>query len=268
LTPAEAYRVRALWAAVHDHFHESGPRPLSRSLAVKSRWAVAVCDEVKVDGLTAAAMRKAGVPFARELAETVLLERLFRLPAEPGAERSVDAAAGVLMFEWLLRHDGGLAEGAGGELAVDLALVGTAAGLLGEPVVPHQVVASPKPPGAGRVEWHQEYRSLYAHGLRRADAVLAMVALDAAPVQAGCLQVAVASHRLGLLPHHRQGGQEVACELALADRPRRLLPARPGDVVVFHALTAHASDPNATARPRRAVVVCYRAAGRLVRRHR
>ncbi len=120
LTPAEAYRVRALWAAVHDHFHESGPRPLSRCLAVKSRWAVAVCDEVKVDGLTAAAMRQAGVPFARELAETVLLERLFRLPAEPGAERSVDAAAGVLMFEWLLRHGGGLAEGGSGELVVDL----------------------------------------------------------------------------------------------------------------------------------------------------
>ncbi len=162
----------------------------------------------------------------------------------------------------------GLATGPLAELVADPALVGTAAELLGVPVVPHQVVASPKPPGAGRVEWHQEYRSLHAYGLRRADVVLAMVALDAAPVEAGCLQVAVASHRLGLLPHRRRCGQEVACELALADRPRRVLPARPGDVIFFHALTAHASDPNATTRPRRAVAVCYRAVYRLVGPHR
>jgi hypothetical protein len=120
LTPSEAYRVRALWAAVHDHFHEAGPRPLSVSLGVKSHWAVAVCDEVKVDCFTAAAMRRAEVPFAREIAETVLLDRFFRLPAELGAARGVDAAAGVLMFEWLLRHGAGIAEGLHGELTIDL----------------------------------------------------------------------------------------------------------------------------------------------------
>ena len=123
LGPADTYRLRALWGCVHDHFHEAGPRPLSTSLAVKSRWAVAVCDEVKVDCFTAAAMCQVELPFARELAETVLLDRFFRLPAEPGAARSVDAAAGVLMFEWLLRHGAGIAEAerhGGGGLVVDL----------------------------------------------------------------------------------------------------------------------------------------------------
>jgi len=142
-------------------------------------------------------------------------------------------------------------------------LVGTAAALLGEPVELHQVVASPKPPGAGRVEWHQEYRSLRAHGLQRPDALLVMVLLDPAPPAAGCLQIAVGSHRLGLLPHRLRGGQEVTDEAQLADRPRRSLPARPGDALLFQALTAHASDPNTTTRPRRAVVVCYRAASNL-----
>jgi len=142
-------------------------------------------------------------------------------------------------------------------------LVGTAAALLGEPVELHQVVASPKPPGAGRVEWHQEYRSLRAYGLQRPDALLAMVLLDPAPPAAGCLQVAVGSHRLGLLPQRLHGGQEVTDEAQLADRPRRLLPASPGDALFFHALTAHASDPNTTTRPRRAMVVCYRPASNL-----
>jgi hypothetical protein len=104
LSPAELYTVRALWGTVHDHFHEHGPRPLTMNVALHTRWEVTVVEELKVDCQTAAAMQDTDIRYARELAETVLFDRFFRLPAEPGADRSADAAAGVLMCEWLIRE--------------------------------------------------------------------------------------------------------------------------------------------------------------------
>jgi Family of unknown function (DUF6421) len=113
LGPDQLYPTRAIWAAVHDYYHEAGPRPLSTNLDIRRQWGVGVVDEVKADAMSAVAITSADMPYGMQIAESILLERLFRLPAEPGAFRSFDAAAGVLMAEWLIAHDAGLNERSG-----------------------------------------------------------------------------------------------------------------------------------------------------------
>lgn len=113
LSRDQLYPARAIWAAVHDYYHEAGQWPLSTNLGIRQRWEVGVVDEVKVDAMSAVALTSADVPYGVQVAESILLERIFRLPAEPGAFRSFDAAAGVLMAEWLIAHDAGLNEHSG-----------------------------------------------------------------------------------------------------------------------------------------------------------
>jgi len=94
---------------------------------------------------------------------------------------------------------------------------------------------------------------------------LAFVALDDADAENGALMVAPGSHRLGLGERLRLGAAGFERDGGRAHRIDRarsvLLPMRRGDVALVHGLTYHASDPNRSARPRRALIVHALGAG-------
>lgn len=101
LTPAETYAARCVWATGHEHYHQTGPRPLGENLGVKSNWFCGLLEELKVDARVVLAAARGDLPFHREVAEFVLFDRMFRYPAHPEATRNFDAGTGVFLFEWL-----------------------------------------------------------------------------------------------------------------------------------------------------------------------
>lgn len=115
----------------------------------------------------------------------------------------------------------------------------------------------------GAWEWHQDYGYWYHDGCPYPRLVSAMIALDRADEENGCLRVLVGSHHLGRLDHGRVGSQTGAEleRLAAIERllPARLVEASPGDVLFFHCNLLHSSGPNLSDRPRRAYICCYNA---------
>lgn len=123
--------------------------------------------------------------------------------------------------------------------------------------------------GGTDLPWHQDGGQLW--GLSRDLELQLWTALDDAPVGAGCMRVAVGTHRDG--PASPLGGVVPAARVAVAERQLQLqveqVPARAGDVVLLHNLVWHASGLNLTEHPRRAFSVCFLdAATHCVRRRR
>ena len=115
----------------------------------------------------------------------------------------------------------------------------------------------------GAWEWHQDYGYWYHDGCPYPRMVSAMLALDEATRENGCLKVMVGSHLLGRLEHGRQGSQAGADPQrvkALEDKlPIHYVEAKPGSVLFFHCNLLHASEPNFSNRPRIAYICCYNA---------
>ena len=80
--------------------------------------------------------------------------------------------------------------------------------------------------------------------------VTALVTIDAATIENGCLEIATAPRARGLI------GEEWAPlpedELGLV-----AVPTQPGDVIFFDSYVAHSSKPNLTATPRRVLYLTY-----------
>lgn len=99
------YDTRCCWAHLHEHHHQVGPRPLASNLALKTRRYTGLLDELKVDCQSMqACTRDAAIPYRMEVLEFVLFDRLFRYPCAEDALSNDDAAAGILLGTWLLRH--------------------------------------------------------------------------------------------------------------------------------------------------------------------
>ena len=112
--------------------------------------------------------------------------------------------------------------------------------------------------------WHQD-SPYWTHFCKHTDRLPnVLLALDDANKENGCLRVIRGSHRRGPLPGrtgegvlgplfthpaHVELAQEVAVEL------------RAGGVVFFSPHTVHGSQPNASAKPRRALVLTYQPGG-------
>lgn len=103
LDPEAVYAARSVWGYLHDYFHQTGARPLHEHLLVKTTWAAGALEELRVDTLTALACVDRPVPYGDVVHEYVLMERMFRYPAEPDAPHNADAASGVAMAGWLAR---------------------------------------------------------------------------------------------------------------------------------------------------------------------
>ncbi|MEV6354483.1 DUF6421 family protein [Streptomyces hydrogenans] len=99
--PETTYQARCVWGYMHDYFHHTGPRPLDEHLAIKTTWRPGLLEELKVDMKSAIACFEERVPYGPLVFEYIILERLFRYPAQPEPLRNFDAGTGFALGTWL-----------------------------------------------------------------------------------------------------------------------------------------------------------------------
>jgi hypothetical protein len=126
-------------------------------------------------------------------------------------------------------------------LLVDERFTSVLTSLLGPNVQLHHTKMHLKPPEAGSpFPLHQDY-SYFPH--RDHTMLAAILHLDRATVENGCLRVVPGSHRRGPLPHRHEG----AHFLPLDEYPiesAQACEAEAGDLLVFSYLTVHGSGVN------------------------
>lgn len=95
------------------------------------------------------------------------------------------------------------------------------------------------------------------------DALTCWIALDRSTEENGCVRFIAGSHTNGVLPHEASGVR--GNSYGLADPPppgtsevTALL--EPGDAMLHHCCTIHRSEPNRSERPRRGLLLVYKAA--------
>lgn len=121
-----------------------------------------------------------------------------------------------------------------------------------------------KPPLEGfAAPWHQDM-AFFAHD--RARLLACQVYLDDSTHENGCIRVVPGSHRMGLFNHYDQDGRFtgiVTEDISRFDEPGGFVtaPVKAGGALLWHGLTLHASDPNRSEKPRRAVVFEYKDPG-------
>jgi len=111
-----------------------------------------------------------------------------------------------------------------------------------------------KLPGGDGFKAHQDQQAGWS---RYADYfVTALVAIDDATTENGCLEMAAGWHDRGLVGKEWEplGSGETA-DMVFAP-----CPTAPGDAVFFDSFAPHRSGPNLTGRPRRALYITYNAA--------
>ena len=120
--------------------------------------------------------------------------------------------------------------------------------LMGGAVVLFKDKINFKMPGGAGFKAHQDQQagwSVYAPLF-----VTAMVSLDAATLENGCLEIAAGRHREGLIGEQWVPLEEQGLEL-------QPVPTQPGDVIFFDSFVPHASKPNLTNQPRRILYLTY-----------
>jgi hypothetical protein len=109
--------------------------------------------------------------------------------------------------------------------------------------------------GGTELPWHQDGGSFW--GLSRDPELQIWVALDDAPVEAGCLELVPLSHLAGLATP--LGGvipDDVVARSGLAARSV-FAPARAGEALLLHNYCWHRSGRNSTGAHRRALTSCF-----------
>ena len=116
----------------------------------------------------------------------------------------------------------------------------------------------------GAWEWHQDYGYWYNFGCLQPLMASAMIAVDQATKENGCLQVLMGSHHLGRIDHTLTGDQAGAdkerVDIALQRFDRIHVELNPGDVILFHGTLLQRSDQNSSKNARWAMICCYNAA--------
>lgn len=196
-----------------------------------------------------------GVLSAAEVAELVTwTDEIAARPADPSR------ATGLLQHYELTEHGAQIARSEnlvtnhpGFAALIDAGrLPAIAATLLGEPVVTYKEKINHKLAGGAGFAPHQDARAY-----KFVDTHLSgMVAIDAATVENGCLEVAAGWHH-ALLDVDSDG----CIHPELIDRfDWRPVPMEPGDLLWFHSRAPHRSGPNVSRRTRRALFCTYNAA--------
>ena len=125
------------------------------------------------------------------------------------------------------------------------------AALLGEPAVLFKEKINFKMPGAPGFKAHQDQQAgwtTYAPIF-----ITALVTLDPATLENGCLEMVPGRHKEGLIGEEWNPLSEDGLDLVP-------VPTAPGDVIFFDSFAPHASKPNFTADPRRILYLTYNAA--------
>lgn len=144
------------------------------------------------------------------------------------------------------------------ELSQSAALLDALEQLLGPDLQFHYSKINMKPPAIGSVvEWHQD---LAYYPLTNQDSLAVLFYLDDADRTNGCLQVIPAAHRGRLLDHTRDGIFQGRIT-ELVDQSRAVpLEGKAGTAIFMNGMTPHSSAPNSSSRPRRTLILSYRAA--------
>lgn len=122
------------------------------------------------------------------------------------------------------------------------------AALMGGPVVLFKDKINFKMPGGAGFKPHQDQQAGWG---RYANLfVTAMVSIDAATLENGCLEMAAGSHRRELIGEEWNPLDESGLAL-------RAVPTMPGDVIFFDSYAPHASKPNLGPQPRRILYLTY-----------
>ena len=109
-----------------------------------------------------------------------------------------------------------------------------------------------KMPGADGFKAHQDQQAGWT---RYAPIFLtALVTIDPATIENGCLEMVPGRHREGLIGEEWNPLSEEGLGLVP-------VPTGPGDVIFFDSFAPHASKPNRTGAPRRILYLTYNAAG-------
>lgn len=109
--------------------------------------------------------------------------------------------------------------------------------------------------GGTMLPWHQDGGVFW--GLDRDPTLQIWTALDDVPEKAGCVEVFSGSHKRGLATPLGGVVPDHVVRERLADDHTTKIAARAGDVILIHNHLWHRSGVNATARPRRALTICY-----------
>ena len=136
-------------------------------------------------------------------------------------------------FDRVVRHD---------------ALTAWTSALMGGDAVLFKEKINFKLPGADGFKAHQDQQAGWT---RYAPLfVTAMVTLDPATLENGCLEMVPGRHREGLIGEEWAPLSEDGLDLVP-------VPTAPGDVIFFDSFAPHASKPNLTAEPRRILYLTY-----------
>lgn len=142
-------------------------------------------------------------------------------------------------------------------MAINPKLLDVIQALIGKNILFHYSKLNMKGPKVGSpVEWHQDF-SYYPH--TNTNLLSALIFLDDANIENGCLRVIPSSHREGLLSHEVEG--YFRGKVSDVDEKKAVnveLPA--GSVLFLHCMTLHASYRNTSNLPRRTFLPAYRAA--------
>lgn len=120
--------------------------------------------------------------------------------------------------------------------------------LLGGPAVLFKEKINFKLSGGGGFEAHQDQQAGWSRYAPRF--VTAVLAIDPATVQNGCLEMEAGLHRQGLL-----GDEWVPLNASRLNL--RPFPTAPGDAIFLDSFAPHSSAPNLTRHPRRILYVTY-----------
>ena len=146
------------------------------------------------------------------------------------------------------------------ELCGDTRILDAVECLIGPDISLHHSKLNMKPSRVGSaVEWHQDL-AYFPH--TNDDLVTALVYLDDASIENGCLQVIPALHH-AYLDHHDETGRfsGLITDEAFTSQatPARPLPAPAGSVILMHCLLPHSSLPTRSRDGRRTLIFEYRA---------
>lgn len=130
--------------------------------------------------------------------------------------------------------------------------------LLGPNLVFHYSKINMKPPAIGSVvEWHQD---LAYYPLTNPDSLAVLLYLDDAALSNGCLQVIPGRHQRPLMDHTREGFFQGKITEPVDESRAVPVEGEAGMAIFMHCMTPHASAPNTSHRPRRTLILSYRAA--------
>ncbi len=128
------------------------------------------------------------------------------------------------------------------------ALSAWVAALMGGPVVLFKEKINFKMPGGAGFKAHQDQQAGWSKYAPLC--VTALVGIDPATLENGCLEIVAGRHREGLIGVEWEPLDDEALGL-------QAVPTAPGDVIFFDSFVPHASKPNATAHPRRLLYLTY-----------